>query len=50
MVDNQEQYLHRLCMAITRIATPDKDTGIDDDQEAIINIFHKETGVRKDSI
>ena len=50
MVDNQEQYLHRLCMVIAGMATPDKDISNGDDPEAIIKVIQKETGIQKDTI
>ena len=50
MVDNQEQYLHRLCMVIAGIATPDKDISNGDDLEAIVKVIQNETGIQKDTI
>ena len=50
MVDNQEQYSHRPCMVVVGMVTPDKDISNNDDQEAIVNIIQKETGIPKDTI
>ena len=32
------------------MATPDKDISNDDDQEAIVKVIQKETGIQKDTI
>ena len=50
MVDNQEQYSRRPGMVITGMATPDEDISNNDDQEAIINVIQKETGIQRGKI